>query len=102
MFISLISVVNESSAQTSERDLLRAVLERSIRDYLGSNKKERQEAAEWIFDEDEDSIHNEFSFSWVCLQLGLSADATREKVSKMTPRGNIPAQKWWRFAAHGS
>ena len=67
------------SVSTPERELLVAVLQRAILDYVGSGEVLSCEAGDWLFD-DED--HN-FSFAWVCGHLGLEPAAVRSNVKRL-------------------
>ena len=107
--------VDNSSTSLSlpEKKLLLAILERSILDYIGNDKKEAIEAGNWIFQQveqpPEDDIskfgrfHNNeilredyvFSFEGVCLQLDLDPSKIREIIRGMPKRGEKRVAPWF-------
>src|SRR5438105_1747362 len=58
-----------------ERRLLAAILRRAVLDYLGESKDLSKEAETWIFHPqtaaERDNIPRDYSFHWICMQLGL-------------------------------
>lgn len=67
-----------------EKRLLTAILERAVRDYIGSNAEEMRAARQWIFDWNPDKASVErFSFSWICEQLDLNQRSLREQIKKL-------------------
>ena len=69
-----------------EKALMLAILEDALRcyqDYYYSqeakDKKQFQEAEEWIEDRDHDRL---FSFEAICLELGLESDSIRKRLAK--------------------
>ncbi len=79
--------------QTPERNLLVAMIQRAIFDYMGNREFDRESAAEWLFDGTGDS--DLFSFEWVCAQLDLEPEVITSKVRRMTPRESLHCQRWW-------
>lgn len=73
-------VESGASWATPERDLLVAVLQRAILDYVGSGEVLRSEAGEWLFDDAEHA----FSFPWVCGHLGLEPEAVRVNLGRLS------------------
>ncbi|MCB0310812.1 MAG: hypothetical protein KDD42_06240, partial [Bdellovibrionales bacterium] len=47
---------------TPERNLLMAILERAILDFVGNDQKEAEEAEIWLFDDLDVRLPGEFSF----------------------------------------
>ncbi len=60
--------------ETPEQRLLFAILERAVRDILGSRPAEVAAAADWLFDASDDPSKTPFSFNWVCEQIGVEPD----------------------------
>ena len=86
--------------QTPERNLLVAMIQRAIFDYMGNREFDRESAAEWLF---EDSGGSEvFSFDWVCAQLDLEPEVITSKVKGMTPREGLHCQRWWGMQRYGT
>ncbi|NLF25623.1 MAG: hypothetical protein GX589_08225 [Deltaproteobacteria bacterium] len=79
---------------TAERNLLMAVLERAIRDYVGNCSEEAESAREWLFDL-EGTTHDIFSFAWLCHQLDLQPMKVLSKISKMPKRGENRVAPWY-------
>lgn len=80
--------------QVPERNLLVAMLERAIFDYVGNHPGERSEAEKWLFGED-DMGRVEFSFPWVCCQLNLNHAEILQRIQGMQPRQYLKTQQWW-------
>ena len=80
---------------TPERNLLMAVLERSILDYVGNDLKESQDAADWIFREVEKPTFYEFSFPWLCQELDLDFDKIAKMIQRIPKRGNSRIAPWY-------
>ncbi|NBW42181.1 hypothetical protein EBR25_14510 [bacterium] len=81
---------------TPERNLLMAVLERAILDFVGNDKKEASHAEEWLFgDEVQDKIHSPFTFSWICQQLDLDEKFISQTVKSMPKRGKRRVAPWY-------
>jgi len=78
---------------TPERNLLMAVLERAIRDYVGNCRVESEAAREWLFDLSGTS-QDVFSFPWVCHQLDLQPVKVLSKIVKMPKRGKNRTAPW--------
>ena len=55
---------------TPERNLLMAILERAILDFVGNDGEALREAEDWIFDLPSPAMP--FTFSWICQQLDLN------------------------------
>ena len=84
-----------STAGSPERQLLMAILERAVLDFVGNNVKEIEEAREWIFAELEETALDEFSFAWVCQQLGIDPVQIARKVEAMPTRGQNRIAPWY-------
>lgn len=85
---------------TPERNLLMAVLERAILDFVGNDQKEIDDAEEWFFDGLEGGTYdsnslNEFSFPWLCQQLDLDPVYVAETVKNMPKRGHRRVAPWY-------
>ena len=80
---------------TSERNLLMAILERAIIDYVGNSRKEANDAEEWMFGEGSDSLYIDFSFAWVCHQLDLDPQHIAKLVLAMPKRGENRLAPWY-------
>ena len=88
---------------TPERNLLLAVLERAILDYVGNDQKERERAADWLFvsendenDEDEDEDHKEsYSYAWICEQLSLCPIGVKKFIKSLPKRGERKVAPWY-------
>ena len=86
----------QSERGTPERNLLMAVLERAILDFVGNDQREVEEAEEWIFDEEEtESDSTPFTFSWICQQLDLDRKFVAETVKGMPKRGAKRVAPWY-------
>ncbi len=68
-----------AAAPSPERELLVAVLQRAILDYVGSGRLLSTDAGDWLFDESD----HDFSFAWVCGHLGLEPDAVRLNLRRL-------------------
>jgi hypothetical protein len=85
----------EQKEQPSERMLLSAILERAILDYVGNDKKEAEEAQEWIFNEEFNSTPRAFSFQWICEELDLNHKIIARIISSMPKRGKHRVAPWY-------
>ena len=65
-----------------ERNLLLAVLRRAILDLQGGDRELAEAAREWFQEGLETQDPLEFSFSWICQELGLRPDLVFENVQK--------------------
>ncbi|RMG42553.1 MAG: hypothetical protein D6719_06235 [Candidatus Dadabacteria bacterium] len=79
---------------TPERNLLMAVLERAILDFVGNDPKEAAAAEEWLFGEAEHPPAA-FTLPWVCLQLDLDIKRVREIIKAMPKRGKHRIAPWY-------
>lgn len=79
---------------TPERRLLLAIVERSILDLVGNDTRESENAAGWLFDDDDDS-GSHFSFAWICQELDLDLCDIREKIKNMPKRGESRIAPWY-------
>jgi len=84
-----------SEKGSPERNLLMAVLERAILDFVGNDQKEIDSVEEWIFSEGSLEADNEFSFAWICEQLDLDAPQVSELIKNMPKRGNRRVAPWY-------
>lgn len=79
---------------TAERNLLMAVLERAIRDFVGNSTEEAEAARAWLFEIPEGE-GAPFSFGWVCHQLDLQPVRVLAKVASMPKRGAHRTAPWY-------
>ena len=84
---------------TPERRLLLAMLERAILDFVGNDKREMEEADEWLFgDEDSENDENSkriFTFKWICQELDLNMVKIALKIKNMPKRGDKRVPPWY-------
>ncbi len=80
---------------TPERNLLMAILERSILDYVGNSQIEINEAHNWLFGENSDDENRLFSFAWICEQLDLNYKSVSKIIKEMPKRGNRKMAPWY-------
>ena len=86
----------QSERGTPERNLLMAVLERAILDFVGNDQKEVNHAEQWLFeDEEKSNDQTPFSFAWVCQQLDLDRNFVAETVRAMPKRGTRRVAPWY-------
>ena len=78
---------------TAERNLLMAVLERAIRDFVGNSCEESESARKWLFDLKDDA--DPFTFKWVCHQLDLQPIKVLTKIASMPKRGGHRTAPWY-------
>ena len=83
----------ENGYSLPEKNLLVAMLERALLDYLGNQRVETEEAYEWMYSDAD--INDEFSFNWICMHLDLCPSDVRENVQAMRRRGETGASRWW-------
>ena len=76
-----------------ERNLLMAMLERAILDYVGNDKKESDDARQWIFGSNHP--YEEYSFAWVCSELDLDPARISDTIASMPKRGNRKIAPWY-------
>lgn len=72
---------------TAERKLLVAMLKRAVLDLCSENSEESEQARAWFYSDDDSD--EEFTFPWVCEQLGLNAAEVGGKLQGLgddTPR----------------
>ena len=86
---------------TPERNLMLAVLERAILDFVGNDEREVEAAQEWLFEELEEPLEREFSFKWICRQLDLDFRFIAEKIRQMPKRGSRRVAPWYFAEAAG-
>ena len=70
-----------------ERNMLMAVLERAILDYVGNDQKDVQAAEHWIFAPRDNEDFEPFSFAWVCSELDLEPNSIEKIIQEMPKRG---------------
>jgi len=80
---------------TPERNLLLAVLERAILDFIGNDPKEREQAHSWIFGDLDTMTAEPFTFPWVCQQLDLQPYRVAATVKRMPKRGARRIAPWY-------
>ncbi len=82
---------------TPERNLLLAILERAVLDYVGNESEWLEDADNWIFSDEDDA--SDFSFTWVCHQLDLNSLKIRDKIRNMPKRGHRRIAPWYFMSA---
>lgn len=65
-----------------ERRLLFAILERAVRDCLGNQGEDSEQATDWLFCDVDDDPHTPFSFQWICENLEVDQNEFRSKILK--------------------
>ena len=78
-----------------ERNLLVAILERAILDYVGNNEREVFEAETWLFSNSDDRDDGEFSFDWICQELDLDPVKIARIILAMPKRGSRRVAPWY-------
>lgn len=90
---------------TPERNLLMAILERAILDYVGNETAEVEKAQKWIFGSNNfcnknSDDYDPLSFYWVCTELDLDPEKIAAAIKAMPKRGNRRTAPWyWQKAA---
>lgn len=84
-----------SEKGSPERNLLMAMLERAILDYVGNNRSEVSEADEWLFSDEELEAPRPFSFAWLCSELDLEVSKIRRIIKQMPKRGGNRVAPWY-------
>lgn len=80
---------------TPERNLLVAVLERALLDYVGNDVRESETAAEWLFEEGDNPSYEEFTFSWICQELDLDYRKIAARIKRLPKRGERRIAPWY-------
>ena len=80
---------------TPERNLLTAILERAILDYVGNDHKETECAEDWLFSAQNTDDFKPFSFQWVCERLDLDHKFVTNEIKKMPKRGKHKVAPWY-------
>lgn len=80
---------------TPERNLLTAILERAILDFVGNDSKQVEHAEKWLFAPQNSNDFRPFSFEWVCERLDLNAKSIEENIRKMPKRGTNRVAPWY-------
>lgn len=95
-FLNFESPLNSTPNHTGspERNLMMAVLERAILDFVGNNPADIKSAETWIFAENEEP-QQEFSFTWVCSELDIDPKRIAEAIKAMPKRGNNRVAPWY-------
>ncbi len=84
-----------NSTGTPERNLLMAVLERAILDYIGNDQKEAQDAGDWLFRDITEPTYYEFSFPWLCQELDLDYRKIARMIQRIPKRGRSRIAPWY-------
>jgi len=94
---SVLFEVLGSSRSAPEGRLMIAVLERAVLDYIGNETSEAEDAERWIFEDYETDLEEdpEFSFNWVCDELGLTSTHVRAVIGRMPKRGQTRVAPWY-------
>ena len=91
-----------NSTGSPERRLLMAIFERALLDYVGNDKKEYEEAKEWLFEGFPNERMEHFTFSWICHELDLDITEIRKKISDMPRRGASRIAPWYVTKGYGA
>jgi hypothetical protein len=83
---SLFSIGYDPSYPEAERKLLVAILERAILDFIGTDRREMQEASYWFLNDDDSFL----SFDWICTELSINKDTFIRKLSALPKREKRP------------
>ena len=90
---SIFDIPNQTGSP--ERRLLMAIFERALLDYVGNDKREYEEAKEWLFESMPNEQMIQFSFTWICHQLDLEINEIRKKIIDMPRRGASRIAPWY-------
>ena len=95
-FLNFESPLNSTPNQTGspERNLMMAILERAILDFVGNRPSDIKSAEDWIFS-DAQEPQEEFSFAWVCSELDLDPKSIAAAIKAMPKRGNNRVAPWY-------
>jgi len=80
---------------TPERNMLMAVLERAILDYVGNERREVEDAAQWIFNHTLEDKGRACSFPWICNELDLDPKYVMDTIAAMPKRGSHRTAPWY-------
>ena len=80
---------------TPERNLILAILERAILDFVGNDEKEARLAEDWIFGHLKTETPEEFSFAWICHHLDLDKGKISGIIRAMPKRGDRRIAPWY-------
>ena len=94
---NILEIPNQTG--TPERNLLMAILERAILDYVGNDSREVEEAEEWLFGEIRKPSYQAFTFPWICQELDLDYRKISGKIKAMPKRGSQRIAPW-HFTKH--
>ena len=83
-----------------ERNMLMAILERAILDFVGNDPQQIELAKDWIFD-DCQYPYKRWSFPWLCEQLDLEPERIAAAVKAMPKRGKRKIAPWY-FMKHNN
>ena len=83
----------DNSYRLPEHNLLIALLNRALLDYLGSSGEVHHNAEEWLFADDDST--DCFSYRWVCDHLGLEPDFLLGGVRIMRQESNGKIKRWY-------
>lgn len=85
-----------------ERRLLMAIFERALLDYVGNDKREYEEAKEWLFEGMPHERMSQFTFSWICHELDLDIFEIRKRIADMPRRGASRIAPWYLTKGYGN
>lgn len=88
-----LEAAEERSNRMPEHNLLIALLNRALLDYLGSGKEEHDLAAGWLYAEED--AEEAFSYRWVCAHLGIEPDFLLGGVEMMREESNGRVKRWY-------
>jgi hypothetical protein len=77
---------------TPERNLMMAMLERAILDFVGTDRRESELASDWISDTE---FEAPFSFAWICKELDLDPEKVSNDIKCLPKRTNHHVAPWY-------
>lgn len=94
--LPVLTELSNAAPLTPERELLIAVLERTVLDYYSNNILVRAEAEEWLFGESDSA--DLFSLEWLSGHLSIAPGALRRRIMQLELQTNGPSQahRWIR------
>ncbi|MCB0359772.1 MAG: hypothetical protein KDD44_09050 [Bdellovibrionales bacterium] len=86
----------ETEAQSPERNLLVAMLQRALLDLVSGAESDRNLAREWLLEPVGGEPYVPFSFPWICAELGLNVSLTQQAVRNLPEDWNGRVASRWR------
>ena len=78
-----------------EKELLLAILDRSVLDFHSKNRRLSKAAAEWLFEDEECSESLAFSFGWICQFLSIEKESLRSSIRSLDLSSKPPQGHRW-------